>query len=74
MRERNPPTLKDMQSIAVSVEANFLSKRAKARSERRILVKEEASPFEQKLDAIIKGMDRIGDRVEKIESKSPWDG
>lgn len=62
-----------MQSIEVKVEANLLSKRAKARSERRIPLKEEISPFEQKLDAIIKGMDRLGDRVETIERKSPQD-
>ena len=35
---------------------------------------EEPSAFENKLDAIIKGMERLGDRVEKIERKSPWDG
>jgi len=73
LRERNPPTLEDMQSIAVSVETNLLSKRTKAKSERRIPLKEESSPFEQKLDAIIKGMDRLGDRVETIERKSLWD-
>ena len=37
-------------------------------------MKEEPSAFEQKLDAIIKRMDRLGDRVETIERKSPWDG
>ena len=37
-------------------------------------MKEECLSFEQKLDVIIKGMDRIGDRVEMIERKSPWDG
>lgn len=74
LRERNPPTLEDMQSIVVNVEANLISKRARARSERRIPLKEESSPFEQKLDAIIKGMDRQGDSVETIEMKAPWDG
>ena len=63
-----------MQSIVVSIEANLISKQAKAKSERRIPLKEESSTFEQKLDAIIKGMDRLGDRVETIERKSPWDG
>lgn len=52
---------------------NLLSKRAKARSEIRIPLKEESSPFEKNLDAIIKGMDRLGDRVEIIGRKSPWD-
>lgn len=62
-----------MQSVVVSVEANILSKRAKAINERRIPVKDENSHFEQKLDAILKGMDKLFDRVEIIERKSPWD-
>ena len=74
LRERTPLTLENMQSIAVSVEANLISKRAKARSERRIPLTEEISPFEQKLDAIIKGMDRLGDGVETIERKAHWYG
>jgi len=74
LRKRAPRTLEDMQSIIVSLEANLISKRAKARSERRIPLKEEPSAFEQKLDAIIQGMDRLGYRVETIEKKSPWDG
>jgi len=74
LRERALWTLEDMKSIAISVKANLISKRAKARSERRIPLKEEPSAFEEKLDTIIKGMDRLGDRVETIEGKSPWDG
>lgn len=74
VRERAPRILEDMQSITVSVEANLISKRAKVRSERRIPLKEDSSSFEHKLYAIIKGMDRLGDRVETIETKSPWDG
>lgn len=46
LRERAPSTLEDMQSIAISVEANLISKRAKARSERRIPLKEEPLVFE----------------------------
>jgi len=71
LRERAPQTLEEMQSIAVSVEANLISKRARARAERRIPLKEEPSAFEQKLDAIIKGMERLGDRVEIIQRESP---
>jgi len=63
-----------MQSITVNVEANLISKRSRARAERRTHLKKEPSAFEQKLDTVIKGMDRLGDRVEKIERKSPWDG
>lgn len=61
LRERAPASLEDMQSIAVSVEANLISKRARARAERRTTFKEKPSTFEQKLDAIIKGMDRLVD-------------
>ena len=74
LREISPRTLEDMQSIVVSVEANLISKQAKARTERRIPLKEEPPAFEKKLDAIIKGMERLGDRVETIERKTPWDG
>lgn len=56
LRERAPPTLEDIQSIAVSEEANLISKRNRARNERRTTFKEEPSAFEKKLDAIIKGM------------------
>ena len=38
-RERSPQTLEDMQSIVVSVEANLISKQAKARSEGKIPLK-----------------------------------
>lgn len=59
LRERAPITLEDMQSIAVSVEANLISKRARARAERRTHFKEEPTAFEQKIDAIIKGMTNL---------------
>lgn len=74
LRERAPVTLADMQKIAVSVEANLIAKRNQARAERRTTFKEETSSFEQNLDEIIKGMDRLGDRVETIERKSSWEG
>jgi len=74
LREIAPQNLEEMQSIAVSVEANLISKQSRARAERRTPFKEEPSAFEQKLDAIIKGIGRLGDRVETIERKSPWDG
>ena len=74
LRERDLATLADMQNIVVSVEANLIAKRNRARTERRTTFKEEPSSFEKKLDAIIKGMDRLGDRVETIERKSSWEG
>lgn len=69
LRERNPPTLEDMQSVAVSVEANLLSKRARVRNERRTPLKDETSHFDQKMDALAKGMERLMDRIEFIERK-----
>lgn len=73
LRERNPPTLEEMKSVAVNVEANLLAKRARTKSERRIPLKEETTPFEQKIDALAKGMERLLDRVEIIERKPHWD-
>jgi len=74
LRERAPKTLVDMQNIAVSVEANLIAKRNRARAERRTTFKEESSALDQKLDAIISGMHRLGDRVETVERKSSWEG
>jgi len=74
LRERAPQTLADMQNIAVSVEANLIAKRNKTRMERRTTFKEEPSALDQKLDAIITGMHRLGDRVESVGRKSSWEG
>ena len=74
LRERAPQTLVEMQNIVVSVEANLIAKRNRARTERRTTFKEEPSALNQKLDAIITGMHRLGDRVESVERKSSWDG
>lgn len=73
IRERNPPTLEDMKSVAVSVEANLLSKRARVRNERGTPLKDETSPFDQKMDALAKGMGRLMDKIEFIERKPHWD-
>jgi len=74
LRERDPQTLADMQNVAVSVEANLIAKRNRARAERKITFKEEPSGIDQKLDAIISGMQRLGERVESVERKSSWEG
>jgi len=72
LRERNPPTLEDMQSVAVSIEANLLSKRARVRNERRTPLKDETSPFDQKMDVLAKGMEKLMDKIENIEMKPHW--
>ena len=41
--------------------------------EKRVTFKEEPSAFDQKLDAILTGMKRLGDRVESVESNSSWE-
>ena len=43
LRDRDPPTLEDMQKIAVSVEANLNDKRARLKVEKRVTIKEEPS-------------------------------
>lgn len=63
-----------MQNMAVTVEANLIAKINRARTERRTTFKEEPSALDQKLNAIINGMHRLGDRVESVERKSSWDG
>ena len=62
-----------MQNVVVSVEANLITKRNRARMERRTTFKEEPTTLDHKLDAIINGMHRLGDRVESVERKSSWE-
>jgi len=71
--ERNPPTLEDMKSVAVSVEANLLDKRARVRNERRGSAKDEPSPSDSKIDILVEGMEKLMDRIENIERKPQWD-
>jgi len=74
LKERAPQTLADARDIAVTVEVNLIAKRNRARAERRTTFKEEPSAFDQKLDAIINGLQRLGERVENVERKSSWEG
>src|ERR1700733_4060436 len=73
LKERAPQTLEEAQKVVVTVEANLIAKRNRARLEKRVAFKEEPSAFDQKLDAIISGMKRLGDRVESVERKSSWE-
>lgn len=52
-----------MQKTAVGVEANLLSKRARTRVEKRVTVKEEASPSDTKMDTLIRTMEKMVDRL-----------
>lgn len=58
-----------MQSVAVSVEANLLDKRARVRNEKRGISKDETSPYDIKIDSFSKSMEIIMDRIENIERK-----
>lgn len=49
LTERDLATLEDMQKIAVNVEANLLAKRARARAEKKVTIKEESSSLDQVL-------------------------
>jgi len=73
LKERAPQTLEEAQRVAVTVEANLIAKRNRAKVEKRVVFKEEPSALDQKLDAIISGMKRLGDRVESVERKSSWE-
>ena len=73
LRERNPPTLEEMQSVAISVEANLLAKRARVRNERRVTAKDETSPSDIKIDNLAKSMERLMDRIGNMERKPQWD-
>jgi len=73
LRERAPQSLAEMQDAAVSVEANLIAKRNRTRSERKTTFKEEPSSHDQKLDAIISSMNRMGDRLDNVERNTSWE-
>ena len=59
LRERELATMEEMQKIAVSVEANLLSKRARAKAEKKITVKEESSSMDQLLKKVEQMLERV---------------
>ena len=77
LMERNPATLEDIQKNAVSVEANLLMKRARARNERRVTIKDEpsTSSFDAKMDTLIRTIERMVGRMSiterQLEVKNP---
>jgi len=73
LRERNPPTLEELQSVAISVESNLLAKRARVRNERRGTAKDEASPYDLEIDGLSKSMEKLMDRRDNMERKPQWD-
>lgn len=72
LREINPTTLEKMQRYVVSVEANILAKRARLRSKRRVIIKEEpyTSYVDAKIYTLVKTMVRMMERI-RITNKDP---
>ena len=64
LRDRDPPTLEDMQKIVFSVEENLNDKRVRMKAEMRVTIKEEAST----LDQILRKVERM---VEKLTLDKP---
>ena len=59
LREREPTTMEDMQKMVVSVEANLLSRRARAKTEKKTTVKEESSSMDQLLKKVEQMLERV---------------
>lgn len=59
LRDRDPPTLEDMQKISVSVEANLNDKRARLKAEKKVVIKEEASTS---TDQILRKVEKMFER------------
>ena len=59
LREREPDTMEDMQKITVNVEANLLTKRARAKAENKVTVKEESSSVDQLLRKVEQMLERV---------------
>lgn len=66
LRERDPTTLEDMQKIAVSIEANLLTKRARKKVKKKVTIKEEVSASYQ----VLRKMENMFDRL-TIEKSEP---
>ena len=71
LRERDPSSLEDMQKIAVSIEDNLLAKKAQTRAEKRVIVKEEASPSNSKMDTLIRKVEKMVDRLAIVDRPEP---
>lgn len=65
LREREPAIMEDMQKIVVSVEANLLAKRARARAENKVTIKEEPSSTDQLLRKVEQMFERV--KLDKTE-------
>ena len=73
LRERNAENLERMQTDVVSIEVNILAKKYRLRNERRVTMKEETSSSNTKIDHLAKTLERMMDRLDKIERRPQWD-
>ena len=51
----------------------MLSKKARLRNERRVIIKEETSTSDLKIDNLAKKLEIIMDRLDNMERKPQWD-
>jgi len=67
LRDRDPPTLEDMQKIVVSVEANLNDKRSRMKAEKLVTIKEEASTSDQ----LLRKVEKVERMLEKVHLDKP---
>ena len=56
-----------MQSHVVIAEADLLAKKSRMRNENRVVIKEETSTSDGKIDSLAKSVERIMDILENME-------
>jgi len=71
LRDRDPPTLEDMQKIAVSVEANLNDKRARMKAEKRVIIKEEDSTSDQILRKVERMLEKVTLDKPELQIRNP---
>ena len=72
LRDKDPPTLEEMQKVAIRAEANLAEKRARTRSERKVTYQDEVSTSSPSLDPRIDDLVRSMAKMwEKISEKTP---
>lgn len=67
LRDRDPPTLEEMQKIAVSVEANLNDKRARMKAEKKVTIKEEVPSTSQ----VIRKMEEVSKALQNLSLGKP---
>ena len=72
LRDKDPPTLEEMKKVAIRAEANLAEKRARTRSERKVIYRDEVSTsapsLDPRIDDLVRSMAKIW---EKISENTP---